>query len=246
MGTAVRLDFRAGVSGAALDEAIGFLHWVDRTFSVHRDDSEIRRIGRGDLALDDAPPVVRRVLNRCEELRAATDDWFDHRPEDGPHPLDPSGYVKGWGIDGAAAILRDAGIDDFCISAGGDVFTCGEPQPGSVWNVGIRHPRRVGSPVAVVAVPNGAVATSGRYERGEHIRPKSRPETKLLSATVIGPDLGTADALATALLAGDGASTAWMRSFPDYDVLLVDREFRVLHTAGVVMADRRSVPRGDQ
>ena len=245
MGTAVRLDFRSGVARAALDKAIEFLHWVDRTFSVHRDDSEIRRIGRSDLALDDAPPVVRSVLTRCEELRTGTDGWFDHRPKDGPHPLDPSGYVKGWSIDEAAAILHGAGVADFCINAGDDVLTAGEPQPGSVWNVGIRHPRRDGSTVAVVAVPNGAVATSGRYERGEHIWPRSGSETKLLSATVIGPDLGTADALATALLAGNGASTAWMRRFPDYEILLVDSDLGVRHTGGVTMAARPSTHRSE-
>ncbi|MEA2001663.1 MAG: FAD:protein FMN transferase [Actinomycetota bacterium] len=239
MGTAVRFDFRSGVAPAALDEAVEFLHWVDRTFSVHRDDSAIRRIGRGDLALDDAPPVVGSVIARCEELRSGTDGWFDHRPDDGPYPIDPSGYVKGWSIDEAAAILRDAGGDGFCISAGGDVVMSGEPQAGSPWKVGIRHPQRVDSTVAVVTVPDGAVATSGRYERGEHIWPRSRTETKLISATVIGPNLGTADALATALLAGNGASTAWMRAFPGYEILLVDCEFGVRHTGGVMLADRR-------
>jgi thiamine biosynthesis lipoprotein len=211
---------------------------------VHRDNSEVSRIGGGDLAVDNAHPAVRAALDRCEELRDATDGWFDHRPESGPHPIDPSGYVKGWSIDEAGAILRDAGVDDFCINAGGDVLTSGEPQPGSLWNVGIRHPHEDG-PIAVVILPGGAVATSGRYERGEHIWPRSRVETKLLSATVIGPDLGTADAVATALLAGDAATTGWIHRFPGYEILLVHHDLKLLHTAGVTMANRQSAQRSE-
>ena len=50
---------------------------------------------------------------------------------------------------------------------------------------------------------DGAVATSGAYERGQHIvDPRTgRPPRGVLSVTVVGPDLGTADAYATAAFA---------------------------------------------
>ncbi len=66
--------------------------------------------------------------------------------------------------------------------------------------------------MATIELAQGAVATSGHYERGAHIHDPSsgRPATALASVTVTGPDLGTADAYSTAAFAlGDGAE-AWL------------------------------------
>ncbi len=129
MGTAVSFDVRSSTSAASVGGAVDFLHWVDETFSVYRANSQISRIGRGELGTDDACPEVREVLVRCEELREATDGWFDH--EGGRRrgrPLDPSGYVKGWSVDRAAELLRFDGTDRFCINAGGDVVAIGSSR----------------------------------------------------------------------------------------------------------------------
>ena len=60
----------------------------------------------------------------------------------------------------------------------------------------------------------GAVATSGTYERGFHvIDPKRRrPVTDLAAVTVIGPELTLTDAYATAALAMGAAAPAWLIS----------------------------------
>jgi len=229
MGTAVVFDLPYGDVGNAVAHAIEFLHWVDATFSVYRANSQISRIARGDLDSDDANAEVRLVLGTCETLRSGTGSWFDHRPASGSRRLDPSGYVKGWSIDEAAMILRIAGVADFCISAGGDVRTAGEPEPGRRWRVGIRHPVDPSQSLVTISITDGAVATSGRYERGEHIWPPSRPGTSLLSATIIGPNLGTADALATAILAADGGVNLAKR-YPEYRCLTIDRDLRVVRS----------------
>ena len=64
------------------------------------------RIDRGELAPRDAHPDVRAVLARCERLRVATGGYFDARAGGS---LDPSGLVKGWAVDRAAALLRGPG-----------------------------------------------------------------------------------------------------------------------------------------
>lgn len=227
MGTAVVFDLPSGDVGNAVAEAIEFLHWVDATFSVYRADSQISRIARGELDHDDASAEVRLVLGTCEALRSGTGSWFDHRPTSGSRRLDPSGYVKGWSLDEAAMILQIAGVADFCISAGGDVRAAGEPEPRRPWQVGIRHPIDTSRSLVTISITDGAVATSGRYERGEHIWPPSRPGTSLLSATIIGPELGTADALATAILAADGGVDL-VQQYPDYRFLTIDRDLRVV------------------
>ena len=173
-----------------------WLRWVDATFSTYRDDSEIARLARGEL--DDPHPLVREVLARCEALRVETDGYFDARAGGS---LDPSGYVKGWAVERAAAFGRGR----FLIDAGGDIVLRG------TWRVGIRHPYERDRLAAAITVSDCAVATSATYERGSHILDPhtGRPAAGLSSVTVVGRDLGTADAYATAAFAaGDPRWTA--------------------------------------
>jgi thiamine biosynthesis lipoprotein len=166
-----------------------WLRWVDATFSTYRPDSEIARLDRGEL--DEPHPLVREVLARCEALRAETGGWFDVRAGGS---LDPSGFVKGWAVQRAAAFGRGR---RFLIDAGGDMVLRGE------WRVGIRHPYERDRLAAAIAVADCAVATSGAYERGGHVLDPftGRPASGLSSVTVVGGDLGTADAYATAAFA---------------------------------------------
>jgi hypothetical protein len=141
---------------------------------------------------------VREVLARCEELRVETKGFFDVRAarED---RVDPSGLVKGWSVDRAAAIADELGWRNYAINAGGDVRLRGGALPAPVWRVGLQHPSDRQQIVAVVAGDDLAVATSGAYARGEHVLDPhtGRPPEGVLSVTVTGPDLATADASAT-------------------------------------------------
>src|SRR4029078_11272679 len=84
--------------------------------------------------------------------------------------IDPSGYVKGWAIEEAAWLLDAAGARNYSINAGGDIVARGEAAPGRPWRVGIRHPDQADRVAAVLEVSDRAVATSGDYERGDHVR----------------------------------------------------------------------------
>ena len=227
MGMPVRALVRDAVPGAALDGMFAWLRWVDATFSPFRHESEISRIGRGTLDRADAHPLVNEVLDRCAALREATGGAFDaRRPGVG---LDPCGLVKGWAVERAAGRLAATGARDFCLDAGGDVAARGGP-----WRIGIRHPHRRDRLAAVLTVRDGAVATSGTYERGAHITdPRTgRPPSGLLSVTVVGPDLGTADAYATAAFAMGADGPAWTAGLDGYDAMTVVAGDRVLSTPG--------------
>jgi thiamine biosynthesis lipoprotein len=226
MGTAVVFEIPSGLDADEIDRAVEFLHRVDATFSVYRDDSEISRLAGGELELDATSAEVRWVLRRCEELRVDTAGWFDHRPSAGRRRLDPSAFVKGWSIDEVVLMLRIAGIRDLSINAGGDVRVLGHAPSGEAWRVGIRHPEDALRSLATITLTDGAVATSGRYERGDHIWPASKPNSRVVSATVVGPELSTADALATAVVAADGVE-AFPDLFPEYRFLVVDRSLEV-------------------
>ena len=68
MGMPIVIDVRDGdVDEAALDHVYAWFRWVDATFSTYREDSEISRLARGELAPADACGEVRYVLDRCEQ-----------------------------------------------------------------------------------------------------------------------------------------------------------------------------------
>ena len=228
MGMPIRVDVPGGIAEPVLDEVFGWLRFVDATFSTYDRRSEICRLNRGELRRSEAHPVVREVLDRCDELRAQTGGAFD---AGAPLPggVDPSGLVKGWAVERAAALLERAGARRFLVDAGGDVALRGGP-----WRVGIRHPRRRDRLAAVLELHDAAVATSGAYERGPHIvDPRTRrPAAGALSVTVVGPDLGTADAYATAAFAMGARGPAWTAMLEGHAAMTVLPDDRVLATPG--------------
>ena len=229
MGMPIGIDMRDG--GIDLDVAFDWLDEVDATFSTYRDDSEISRLDRGELALADCRPEVDEVLSRCMALERETDGYFSVRPAG---RLDPSGLVKGWSVARAAERLAAAGAKNFCINAGGDIVARGRPEPGRPWRVGIRHPEDLSRLAAVLDIGDLAVATSGQYERGAHIIDPHTglPPTGLLSVTIVGPDLGTADAYATATFAMGAAGPEWTATLTGYDAMCITADHQVLSTPG--------------
>jgi FAD:protein FMN transferase len=239
MGIPVGAEVRdADVDPAALDRVFAHLRRVDATFSTYDPRSEISRLNHGTLAPADTSAEVRAVLGACGRLKRRTAGWFDVRATGA---LDPSGFVKGWAVEAAAAILACAGARSFCLHAGGDVRVAGEREPGKPWRIGIQHPVRRDRLAAVLAGRDVAVATSGAYERGAHIvDPRSgRPPEGVLSVTVAGPDLGIADAYATAAFAMGLEGPAWTASLAGYDAMTILADGRVLSTPGM---DRLRVP----
>ena len=233
MGTTVSVDLREPfVPDAALDDAIAWFHDVDLRFSPYRDDSEVTRVGDGRLELEDASKDVRAMFTLADDLRGRTGGYFDPRGfrEDG-RP-DPTGVVKGWAVDEALARLTLAGARNVQVTAGGDLFAAGGPEPGRGWRIGIRHPEDAASVAAVLEVRDLAVATSGLYERGGHIRDPhtGRVPTGLRSMTVVGPTLALADAYATAAFAMGDAGTAWVAGQPGFGALAITDRDRVVWT----------------
>jgi FAD:protein FMN transferase len=231
MGTAIGIEvIDRWVPPGALDDAFARLRDVDATYSTYRPDSEISRLAREEIAEEDCSPEVRWVLALCEDLRRTSNGYFDiRRPDRG---LDPAGLVKGWAVEEASMILEAAGARNYAINAGGDVIASGEPEPGRPWRVGIRHPLRPDRVAAVLAVRDRAVATSGGYERGDHIVDPhtGRPPRGLLSLTVVGPSLTTVDAYATAGFAMGLEGPTWIHARAGHGALAITEDERVVWT----------------
>jgi len=222
MGMPIVVEVRDGdVPGDVFD----WFRSVDATFSTYKDNSEISRMRRGELSRADASEDVQRVLDRCDELREETSGFFDVDAVG----LDPSGFVKGWSVDEAAAILERDGAREYAINAGGDIRTRGR------WRIGIQHPLEPQAVAKIVEANDLAVATSGAYERGEHVRDPHSGYTPagILSVTITGPDLGTADAYATAAFAmGGHRAPNWTARLRGYEAMTILADGRVLLTPG--------------
>jgi thiamine biosynthesis lipoprotein len=210
MGTVVTIDLFGETHGARtrepldrlVDAACAVLHDADAVFSTWREDSPISRLRRGELTVDACPPVVGEVLSRCAEAHATSMGWFD--PWALPGGVDPTGLVKGWAAQLALSQLLGTGVEGAIVNAAGDVAAWGAPAPGQPFRIGIVDPfdpSRLACVVELDGARGGAIATSGTYERGPHlIDPRTAERASAVaSATVRGPDLGLADALATAV-----------------------------------------------
>lgn len=232
MGLPVSIDVRRPTHdpGPAVRRAFAWLHEVDARFSPFRADSEVSRVNAGETEFS---PDLVEVLALCAEYERRSGGAFRARlPGRG---LDPSGMVKGWAIQRAADLLRADGIDTFCVNAGGDVVCAGEADPGRPWRVGVRHPELADRMAVVFELRDGAVATSGNYERGHHILDgrTGRPATDLLSLTVVADDLTTADATATAAFAQGVDGIAWAAAQPGCLVFAIDAGHEVHRSAGL-------------
>jgi FAD:protein FMN transferase len=232
MGTAIAVDVRdAATSPAALDDVFAWFRRVDETFSTYKADSQVSRLGRGEIAVADCHPDVGWVLARCEEIHIETVGYFDAWASGS---LDPSGLVKGWSVEMASGMLVERGSANHCINAGGDIRLRGEPEPGRPWHAGIAHPLVPGGITVIVAGKDLAVATSGTAERGQHvIDPHDRlPVAALASVTVVGPELTLTDAYATAAVAMGLDAPEWLDSLDDHDAYVIDAGGHVWWTAG--------------
>ncbi|HLH58034.1 MAG TPA: FAD:protein FMN transferase [Streptosporangiaceae bacterium] len=219
MGTVFSFDVPAAAAGT-LPQVLAWLHWVDATFSTYRADSDVNRFGRGELALTQCVPELAEVIGECAVIRDRSGGYFTDMPGG---TFDPSGLVKGWAIEHAAAMLSAAGFTGHTVNGAGDMQCTGEPEPGRPWRIGVTDPLHPGRLAFVVAGRDFAVATSGTAERGHHIIDPhtGRPATELASVTVVGPRITAADAYATAAFAMGARAREWVESLEGYEAFAI-------------------------
>ena len=258
MGTVISLalpagaagDGAAGDGGALLDDATAAVERVfaglDATFSLYRPDSEASRLARGEVTLRDASAAFRARFADATGWRLLTDGFFTPERPDGV--LDLSGIIKGYAIDQAATALDSAGIEDWCLNAGGDVVVGGSPAPGtgSPWLAGIVDPQDRRSLLSGFSLGGTgrftALATSGTAERGNHIWRAGANRSgggragfgplDFRQVSVAAADILTADVLATAVVAGGRRMLDWATDSWDVEVLAVLGGGELLATPG--------------
>ncbi len=199
------------------EKIYNYFDYVDKKFSTYKPDSEINAINNKTLTLKKASSDMQLIFKLAEQTKLETDGYFDIF---NGKTFDPSGIVKGWAIQNAALLLKEVGVKNFYVDAGGDIQVSGRP-----WSVGIRHPFIKDKIVKQLKIDNLGVATSGVYERGRHIySPKTDNSIdELVSLTVIGPNIYEADRFATAAFAMGKKGILFIDSLPGFSGMAIDQ-----------------------
>lgn len=154
------------------------------------------------------------------------------------------GIGKGYAVDRAAAILREAGIDNFSIQAGGDLYVGGR-RGDRPWRLGIADPRAAdGAVFARVELEDSTFSTSGDYERAfikdgvryHHILdPKTgEPSRRSRSVTIVAKSAMQADGLSTGVfLLGPEDGMALVERLRDVEAVIVGADNQVHVSSGL-------------
>lgn len=158
--------------------------------------------------------------------------------------IDLGGIAKGYAVDNGIRILQDCGIKSGLVTAGGDSRIIGDRQ-GRPWMIGIRDPRNRKGVVVALPLSNTAISTSGDYERffienGERFHHILSPATgksahSVRSATVLGPDATTTDALSTTVFVlGPERGLKLVESLPGIDAVVIDARGKMHYSSGLM------------
>lgn len=214
------------------DKVYAYFEYVDRKFSTYKDESEISRINRGELHVEDASADMQKIFELAAQTCRETDGYFDIS-RNGRY--DPSGIVKGWAIYNAAQLLIREGCNNFYVDAGGDIQVAGHNAVGEDWRVGIQNPFNITEIVKVLSISNCGIATSGTYVRGQHVynpKEQDRPITDVVSLTVIGPDVYEADRFATAAFAMGREGIFFIENLDGFEAYMIDQDGLATYTRG--------------
>lgn len=157
------------------------------------------------------------------------------------------GIAKGYAVEKAVDVLRDAGIQYASVSAGGDSRLLGDRR-GEPWVVGIQDPRNERGMAVKLPLEDEAVSTSGDYERyfeenGVRYHHIIKPSTgksadSVQSVTIVGPDAMTTDALSTSVFVmGVDEGLALIEKMDGYDAVIIDSRRKMHYSSGFSAGD---------
>jgi thiamine biosynthesis lipoprotein len=217
----------ASLSGGAFDVTIGPVmdQWKFDEGGRVPSDAEITAalaaVGTGKLQLDPARGSVHFLSPGMK--------------------IDLGAIGKGYAVDRAVQVLRDAGIKSAIVDAGGDLRLLGSRPGKDFWRIGVRHPREASRLLLNLELVDTAIVTSGDYERffmdGDAryhhlIDPRTGyPAARCQSVTVIAPETADADAYATAaFVLGPVEGLGFLRDLPGVEGVIVDAAGQLLWT----------------
>lgn len=162
---------------------------------------------------------IAAILNSIGWQRLNWSAPYLEFPEPGLE-LDFGGVVKEYAVDRAAVIAQESGMQYGIINLGGDIRVVGPHANGHPWVVGIQHPRKQQQMVQKINLSQGALASSGDYERciivndqryGHVFNPKTGwPVSHLAAVSVVSDLCVVAGSAATIAMLKESAGTQWL------------------------------------
>ncbi len=219
MGMPISIDITDCSDDNVFNATFERLREIDNRYSTFKSDSEVSRFAAGLIAEKNLSAELKHVIKAPRHAEKETDGYFSAWAAG---VFDPSGYVKGWAIDQAGEVIEKQGYKTYCIGAGGDILA--RSNTDKIWDIGIQDPDDKTKILNKLSISNGAVCTSGSYERGSHIiNPKTKkPAADFVSVTIVGPDIIQADVLATAVFAmGKQQGLGFLNKHKSYKSIII-------------------------
>ncbi len=155
---------------------------------------------------------------------------------------------KGYAADKAKALLLKNKALAGIINASGDMTTWGKQPNGEDWKVAITNPLDKAKAFGLLPIHNGAVVTSGNYEKyvsfegkryAHIIDPRTGyPSTGIISATVFAPKAEIADALATSIFVmGQEVGLSRINQLPKIECIIIDDQGNI-HTSDQIKIEK--------
>lgn len=145
--------------------------------------------------------------------------------------IDFGGFGKEYAADKAAEIFQSMGIKHGLVDLGGDIRIIGDKADESGWKIGIRDPQQPEHAISHMTLHQGAMATSGNYERfmkvnGHHYchimkATTGWPVNHWASITILAPQCLVAGSLATLTMLAEQSGLEWLQD-QDVPFLTID------------------------
>ena len=250
----MRVNQAAGVAPVAVHEdtrrvlhaAAQVSAWTDGKFDITF--GALADVWRFDHDQDNRVPTAAEIAARLPRV-----DYRAVVVDDGPGTafitrpgmrLHLGGIGKGYAVDRGVAILRAAGLRNFMIQAGGDLYVAGT-HGDTPWRLGIQDPRGpVGESFATMELADATFSTSGDYERFfvkdgvryHHILDPAvgQPARGCRSVTIVARDATMADGLSTGVfILGPDRGMALVERLPDVEAVIVTADNQVRISSGL-------------
>jgi thiamine biosynthesis lipoprotein len=240
---------------AALKKAISFCNITEGALDITIGPLlKLWGFGKDDVGLSSDEPAAEAIRNAKSLVDYHALELVERTTDDGRIQktarldrkgmwIDVGSFSKGLAADRAMDLLKKKGLRNALVIAGGTVCAMGHKPDGSLWQVGIQHPRKPGGLLAVVSLKDSSISTSGDYEiyyekkgkrRTHIIDPRTgTPVPRLQSASVIAPDGMTSDALSTSLFVlGPKNGINLVKNLPGVEALIVSEGGKVTFSDG--------------
>jgi thiamine biosynthesis lipoprotein len=135
--------------------------------------------------------------------------------------IDFGGFGKEYAADQAAEVCKQLGIKHGLVDLGGDIRVIGDKEDQSGWAIGIRNPQSPNNAISTIKLHNGALATSGNYERFMKIKDKHYchilkattgwPVNHWASISILAPQCLVAGSLATLTMLAEQKGLSWLK-----------------------------------